>query len=138
MYEFIGAGNRLREGVNLFGTKRSYENTLKEEVLELKELYNCAIDLMKINRLKFENSKRAGDKYLYKVLSNAIEVLEKSRDAVNVEYIIVCKNLPEYLRTPGYFTSRFKEFFYGIKYEPWVNDVMQALFRIEEYYLRCE
>jgi hypothetical protein len=139
MYEFIGASNKLCEGVNLFEIKGFYASTLEEEVLELKELYNCAINLMGINRLKFKHSKRVGDKYLYKLFSNAIEVLENSRDAVNVEYVIACKNMPEYLRAPGYFTSRFKEFFYGVKYgSSWVNDIMQTLFRIEEYYLRCE
>lgn len=110
------------------------DNPIKRKAKELKMLHDKIMSAMRLYQLKLKNSKHPNAKYLYKLLSNGIEVLQEHRDGIDAEYIKARLKLPRYKRAPKHFIKSFEAFFYYKNPNPQITKIIGMLFKLEEYY----
>jgi len=110
------------------------DSPIKRKVKELKIFHDKVINAMRLYQLKLKNSKHPNAKYLYKLLSNSIEVLQEHRDCIDSEYIKDRLKLPRYKRAPKHFIKNFEAFFYYKNPNQQIAKIIDMLFKLEEYY----
>src|SRR3954465_5235715 len=84
------------------------ERIFKIKAKELQLMYENTIGMMEGYKLKLRKSNRASAKYLFKLLTNSIELLNNYRISVDAEYIKHRLKLPRYKRVPKDFMKNFR------------------------------